>query len=276
MNVQYTLRVTSTWLLGILLAACNMPSSAVATSTPILMSGPTETLPAGSTLASTPPAAATQAENGGCTNAYFPLSAGASWSYASSGSMGGDFSFTRTLSGLSETGFTLIEVVGATTGTTLWSCDNGNLTSLASGSSGTFVSNGSTILTIDSVNASGYVIPNAFTDGRTWSEVLSVNATSVDKNTGKKSTLVSDSTHNCTTAGTESVKVLSGTFDTVKITCLSNQVATVTLDTGASTGAITTIVNTTQWFAQGVGMVQMVNSSDAGVETIQLTGYSLP
>jgi hypothetical protein len=71
------------------------------------------------------------------------------------------------------------------------------------------------------------------------------------------------------------VKGPAGTFDTVKITCHSNQVATVTIK-GTTGGPITTIQDSTQWYAQGVGMVQTVNSGDAGSETIQLTSYSIP
>jgi hypothetical protein len=277
MNLQPVTRFTTTLMLVFMLAACNAPTTARPTSTPILMSGSTDTPPAGSTVAPTAPGAPTQTTIGGCTNAYFPVASGASWSYDSTGSDAGDFSITRTLSGVSDTGFTQNDDIAGTSGTILWSCNNGNLTSLTSGSSGTVVSRGSTILTIDSVNATGYVIPGAFTDGTTWSESLSVTGTSVDPSDGKKSSMVSDSTTNCTTAGTESVKVPAGTFDTLKITCLSNQVATVTLDSGASTEPVTTIVNSTQWYALGIGLVQKVNAGDAaGVETIQLTAYSLP
>jgi hypothetical protein len=128
-------------------------------------------------------------------------------------------------------------------------------------------------MTVDSVNATGYVIPNAFTDGKTWSENLMVNATTVrGKDT---STVVSEVTTACTTAGAERVKGPTGTFDTVKITCHSNQVATVTTK-GITGGPITTIQDSTQWYAKEVGMIQTVNSGDGGNETIQLTQYSIP
>ena len=127
-------------------------------------------------------------------------------------------------------------------------------------------------MTIDSVNATGYVIPNAFTDGKTWSENLMVNGTAVQ---GKDTlNVVSEVMTDCTTAGAESMKGPTGTFDTVKITCHSNQVATVTIK-GITGEPITTIQDSTQWYAQGVGMVQTVNSGDAGSETIQLTSYSI-
>jgi hypothetical protein len=52
--------------------------------------------------------------------------------------------------------------------------------------------------------------------------------------------------------------------------------SSINLKAGAEMGPITTIQDSTQWYAQGVGMVQTVNSGDAGSETIQLTSYSIP
>ncbi len=252
-------------------------------STPIKAAAPTATqpvsptLPVSTTLPVTPSAAPTEtldaSSKGDCANAYFPLSAGATWSYASTGSIAGDYAYTRVLSDLGDTGFTTVDSLGGVTRTVNWTCDSGNLTSLATASSNALVSSSSMKMTIDSVNATGYVIPNAFTDGKTWSEHLMVNATAVQ---GKDtSTVVSEVTTDCTTAGSESVKGPAGIFDTVKITCHSNQVATVTIK-GTTGGPITTIQDSTQWYAQGVGMVQTVNSGDAGSETIQLTSYSIP
>jgi hypothetical protein len=274
MNLHRLYLITTIVILAFILAACGSPSTVMPTSTPIKGAGPTATLPVASTLPVTPPAAPTQKGSGGCTNAYFLLSSGATWLYASTGSLAGDYTYTRTLSGLSDTGFTTIDVLGGVTRTTQWSCDSGNLTALDTGSSNALVSSSSMTMTVDSVNATGYIIPADFTDGKTWSENLLVNGTAVQ---GKdKSTVVSEVKTDCTTAGAESVKVPAGTFDTVKITCHSNQVATVTLTVGGTTGPITTIQDSTRWYAQGVGMVQTVNSGDAGSETIQLTSYSIP
>jgi hypothetical protein len=275
MNSRRLFLAATTLILAFTLAACGLSSTAVSTATPIKVVGPIATLPV--TPATTPTTASTQKvstpSSGGCTNAYFPLSPGATWSYASTGSLAGDYTYTRTLSGLSDTGFTTIDVFGTVTRTVTWRCDSGNLTSLATASSNALVSSSSMKMTIDSVNATGYAIPGAFTDGKTWSEDLMVNASTVS---GKDtSTVVSEATTACTTAGAESVKGPAGTFDTVKITCHSSQVATVTTK-GISGGPITTLQDSTQWYAQGVGMVQTMNSGDAGSETIQLTSYSIP
>ena len=278
MNSHRFYLITTTLILVFTLADCNLPYKAVPTSTPIIVARPTATLPVTTTLPVTPSAAPAQtasaSSSGGCTNAYFPLSSGATWSYTSTGSLVGNYTYTRTLSGLSDTGFTTIDVLGGVTRTVTWSCDSGNLTSLATGTSNALVSSSSMKMTIDSVNATGYVIPNAFTDGKTWSEDLLVNGTAV-QGTDKKETVVSEAKTDCTSAGAESVKVPAGTFDTVKITCHSNQVATVTIN-GTTGGTLSTIQDSIQWYAQGVGMVQTVNSGDAGNETIQLTSYTIP
>jgi len=272
------LKITSL-ILALALTACGSALSTGPTSTPIIVAGTQTTPVVNPTLPVTPAPAQTQADNGlsngDCTNAYFPLSSGATWSYASTGSFIGDYTYTRTLSGLSDKGFTTNDAFEVVTRTTQWSCDSGNLTSLAGGSSGILVSGGSMTMTVDSVNATGYVIPAAFTDGKTWSETLVVNGTNV-QGTKVKGTVVSEVKTDCTTAGAERVTVPAGTFDTVKITCHSNQVATVTLTVGGSTGPITTIQDSIQWYAQGVGLVQTMNSGDAGSETIQLTQYSIP
>jgi hypothetical protein len=255
--------ITTSVILAFSLVACGSSSTTRPTSTPLMMPG------SSTTLAETPDSVPTQkgstSSKGSCMNAYFPLSSGATWSYISTGSLVGDYSYTRTLSALSNTGFTTSDAYGVLTRTVEWSCDGGNLTSLASGSSGTLVSGSSMKMTVDYVNATGYVIPRVFSDGTTWSEVLMVNGTNV-QGTETKGTVVSEVSTDCTAAG----------FDTVKIICHSNQVATVTLTAGGTTGPITTIQDSTQWYALGVGLVQTMNSGDAGSETIQLTSYSIP
>ena len=273
MNSHRLYLITPTLILALMLAACNLPSKSGPTSTPIINDWPQLSPTVTPTTSPTQTVKPSSTSSIGCTNAYFPLSPGATWSYASNGGPAGGYTYTRTLSGLSDTGFTTIDVLGTVTRTATWRCDNGNLTSLATASGNALVSSTSMKMTIDSVNATGYVIPNAFTDGKTWSEDLMVNATSVS---GKDtSTVVSEATTACTTAGAESVKRPAGTFDTVKITCHSNQVATVTIK-GINGGPITTLQDSTQWYARGVGMVQTLNTGDAGNETVQLTSYSIP
>ncbi len=195
--------------------------------------------------------------------------------YTSTGSIAGDYTYTRTLSGLSDSAFTTVDAFGSgITRTINWSCNSGNLSTLAATTDNSNVSTKSAKMTIDSVNATGYVIPDAFTDGSTWSEDLIFNGTMV-QNGAKTGTSANENKTNCSDAGTESVKVPVGTFDTVKITCHSNLVTTVTLN-GITADPVTTVEDTTEWYAKGVGVLKTVNSGDGGNETIQLTSYTIP
>ena len=276
--------IVTTLIAVFILAACN-PSSAgapsgtktSATATPVILAASTMSGPEASATSLAGPTLTTSTSgSGGCANAYFPVSSGATWSYASAGSVAGDYSYNRSLAGISDTGFIASdEFNSGVTRTTKWGCKDGNLTMLETGSAGGVASSTGMKVTIDSVTSNGYVIPATFAAGQTWSETLELNTTNEAK--GKKTgTAQSVSQTNCTAGEPESVKVPAGTFDAVKITCHSNQVATVTLTVGGTTGPITTIQDSTQWYAQGVGMVQTMNSGDAGNETIQLTSYSIP
>jgi hypothetical protein len=129
--------ITTTLILTLTLASCNLPSATRPTSTPIIMDWPDLYLTVAPTTSPTQTVKPSSTSSTDCTNAYFPLSPGATWSYASTGSPAGDYTYTRTLSGLSNTGFTTIDVLGTVTRTVTWSCDNGNLTSLATASSST-------------------------------------------------------------------------------------------------------------------------------------------
>jgi len=261
-------------ILALSLAACGSAPLTGLTSTPTIMLGPKATLPVNPTLPVTPTTAATQKGNGDCTNPFFPVSSGATWSYASTGSISGDYNYTRSVSGLGGTGFTTNDAFNTGLVRTLnWTCDKGNLTYLPP-TGNPSLSSSSMVMVVESVNSTGYSIPFSISDGDTWSEDLMINGIYV-QGSEKKGTGVSEVTTNCSALGTESVKVPAGTFEAVKITCHSVHVTTVTLK-GKTNPPVTTTQDSIQWFVQGVGVVQMANSGDGGDETIQLTQYSLP
>lgn len=89
MNSYRIYLITTTLILALTLAACGASSTTGPTSTPIKVAGSTTTLPATPILPGTPNAGATQTGSGGCTNPYFPLAPGATWSYASDGGPAG-------------------------------------------------------------------------------------------------------------------------------------------------------------------------------------------
>jgi len=71
--------------------------------------------------------------SGVCANDYYPVREGATWSYKSTGSMAGDYSFTDTITSVQDNGFTLTSQFGSLTRTQEWACDEDGLKALELG-----------------------------------------------------------------------------------------------------------------------------------------------
>jgi hypothetical protein len=270
MNPRHFQIIVSCLLLFVVVAACSLsPASPTTAST---------AAPAGATsapAATNPPVSASS--GGGCSNAYFPVSVGTNWAYSSSGSTLGAYTYTWTVADVSNTGFTTNNQYSTGVSTSIkWNCQNGNLAALDAGSTSLSVTNSSSTfkMTSNSITADGYNIPNTFDTGTTWSEKVTVNGTVQSGTKSANSQIVSDVS--CSAAGSESVTVPAGTFDTVKATC--NQTLGVSFlmqGTPVPAGAPDT-VSITDWYAKGVGLVKSVRASSlSSTETIVLTGYKV-
>jgi hypothetical protein len=263
MNSRQSHFIISSLLLIVMLAACaQSPASA----------------PSGSTGS---PAAATSqpvsaSASGGCTNAYFPTSSGTSWSYSSSGSPLGAYTYTWTVTDLSDTGFTTSDQYSTGVNATIkWNCQNGNLAALDAGSNSLNMTTSKVTMTSNSITAEGYNIPATFDTGNTWSEKVTVNGT-VTASATKTVTSQIATQVNCTSAGPDTITVPAGKFDTVKATC-SETVAVSALVQGTAMPAGAPVTESvTDWYAKGVGLVQSVKTgSITGTETIVLIQYNV-
>jgi hypothetical protein len=268
------------------LAACGSVATPTASSTTavlpttIITSTAAATSAATDTPAAKPAAGSTTAVvpssgSSACTNAFFPVSAGATWTYASTGSIAGNYTFVRTLSDLGAANFTVNDAFNAgVTRTVKWTCNSGNLTSLDTGSGNASVTAKSMTMKVDSVNATGYSIPAALDSAKTWSESLTLNGT-MTLNGASQGTSVNVTQIDCTANGPESVTVTAGTFDAAKDTCQVVSSVTVTM-AGIATEPIKITQTEVQWYARGVGLVKSQNSGDMGNENVELTKYSIP
>jgi hypothetical protein len=168
--------IATNLILVFTLAACNLPSSGApsGTKTPVIMDVPTLS---GAGSAATPLAGATSAPagggSGGCANEYFPVASGAAWTYASSGSVAGDYSYTQSIAGVSDTGFTVNGKYGDVSTTVTWRCKDGNLTEISSGGT---TSLKDTVVIIDSIAVFGHVIPATIEAGGNWLENLEIDS----------------------------------------------------------------------------------------------------
>jgi hypothetical protein len=276
MHTRQSAPIITSLILVFTLAACS-PSSGTAisaTATRIIIGAPST---GGTVTASTPISGApTYASAGGCTNAYFPVASGATWFYASTGGVGGDYSYITTMAGVGDTGFTTSDELSVgITRTITWGCKAGNLSMLQTGSTGGLTSNTGMKVDVASVSANGYVIPASFAVGQTWSETLGFNTTNYGTAGQVKGTGQSSNQTSCTAGDTESVTVPAGKFEAVKIDCSTNMTTIATIN-GAANPPVTFAWNSTKWYASGVGMVKSTSTGDSGDETIVLSSYTIP
>jgi hypothetical protein len=213
--------------------------------------------------------------SGACTNAYFPDTSGTTWAYSSTGGSLGAYTYTRTITDAIATGFSTSEQYSTGTNATIkWNCQDGNLAALDDGSSSLSLSSSKFKFTSTSVTADGYDIPNNFETGTSWSEKVTASGVVQYGTKSLDAQIVSDVA--CSAAGTDSITVTAGKFDTVKATCTDSiTVSEITLGTPVPATAPIT-VNITNWYAKGVGLVQSVRvNSLGGGQTIVLTQYKV-
>ena len=128
-NKTYT-RI-SVLLILTFLAACSVPSVSP-TNTQSIETQTTATIAvaeATATLAGSTPVAG----QGLCTNVYYPVRQGATWTYKSTGGPAGEYSFMDTITSARENGFTLTTQIGDLTRTQEWTCNADGLAALQLG-----------------------------------------------------------------------------------------------------------------------------------------------
>jgi hypothetical protein len=214
--------------------------------------------------------------SGGCANAYYPVPTGAVRSYSSTGSGLGDYTYTQTVTAASDTGFTTdLNFSTGVNYTIKWKCQGGNLAVLDAGAESFTMSTSKVKMTSDSITVVGYNIPAAFDAGKTWSEDVKVDGTVVQSGTGKTEKSQIASQTSCTAAGTDTVTVPAGKFDTVKASCVKKVTVSFLLQ-GTATPINSNTENITYWYAKGVGFVKSVATGGTDNETIVLTKYKIP
>ena len=212
--------------------------------------------------------------NAACTNLYYPVSSGASWSYSSSGSVIGNYTYVHSITALSATGFTSSDQFNSGIRHTIqWNCQDGNLTALDTGLSAGSIANSKMKMTPDSVSADGYNIPAVFDTGKTWTEKVEISG-SLALNGGIVGSSQNVAILNCRAAGNEAVVVPAGSFDTVKVTCTANFVNNTALE-GVQGQPVSDTDSSIDWYARGVGLVKSLSTGADGTETIVLTHYTL-
>src|SRR5215207_263466 len=160
----------SRMLMLIFLTACASPSTPATTETPTLQ--PSTIAPVTETPATSE---GSPAAGGLCTNVYYPVRQGATWTYKSTGGPAGEYSFTDTITSVREDGFTLSTQIGDLTRTQEWTCTAEGLAALQLGGAPAAMLNSQNIqLNLDINNATGVTFPRQINPGDQWQQTMDV------------------------------------------------------------------------------------------------------
>ena len=263
-------------LIILYLAACSAP--------PVTPTTPqsTETAPiTGTETASVPTAtmegATPVAEQGLCTNVYYPVRQGATWTYKSTGGPAGEYSFTDTITSVREDGFTLSTQIGDIIRAQEWTCSAEGLAALQLGGAPAAMLNSQNIqLNLDVINGTGVTFPSQINAGDRWQQTLDVQGNVTMMNEEAEATGTAQM--NFSAIGNESVTVPAGTFEALKVE------VDVTLNVNATYQGITLPVSFTgdytYWFAPNVGWVKASGTGNAlgssFTDTTELQSYNIP
>lgn len=286
MNWKSVLRNISILFLFCFVTACakanETPTAAPAatdvnpsTQTPLVTEVPAVTeAPAGTEAPVTSGGGMPVAGEGQCANAYYPVREGATWSYTSTGSTSGNYSFTDTITSVRDDGFTLTSQFDNLTRTQEWACKPEGLVALQLGGGAVTAQN--LDLQVDTQNTTGVSYPNEITVGDEWD--YSLDFTGKMTVSGVSGEAQGTDKNHFTAIGVESVTVPAGTFDAMKILVDSSLDINVTVQGLSVPVAFTGSYN--YWFVQGVGWVKAEGTgSMAGQsfsETIELQSYNIP
>ena len=272
----YTL--ISILLVTIFLAACSTPPATPTNPPSTDTAQPTATEPsAEATPTSTPEGSYPNPGQELCTNTYYPVRQGATWTYKSTGGPAGEYSFTDTITSVGGDGFTLSTQIGDLTRTQEWTCTAEGLAALQLGGAPAAMLNSQNIqLNLDINSASGVTFPSQINPGDQWQQNLDVTGNVVAMNEEAEAT--GDVQMNFSAAGMESVTVPAGTFDALRVE------VNVTLDIEATYSGITLPVtfsgDYTYWFAPNVGWVKASGTGtvlgSSFSDTTELQSYSIP
>jgi len=266
----------SALLITIFIAAC---------STPPVSPTNTQSIETPQTTATVSAAEATATLEGGtpvagsslCTNAYYPVSQGATWTYKSMGGPAGEYSFADTITSVRENGFTLSTQIGDLTRTQEWTCTAEGLAALQLGGAPAAMLNSQNIqLNLDISNTTGVTFPSQITPGDQWQQTMDLQGNVTMMN--QEAQAEGNAQMSFSAIGNESVTVPAGTFDALKV------VVNVALNVDATYEGITLPVSFsgdyTYWFVPDVGWVKSNGTGNvlgsSFSETTELQSYSIP
>ena len=273
-------------LLAASLAACNakptpagaLPTSRPSSTTPTSSQPPqTETAIPSKTAAPTNTSAAPA--TGLCANPLAPVKLGATWTYRNTGGAVSPSTFTTTITDVRPDGFTVTtKFDDSASADQKWACKPEGLVALSLGTGQTALGLSLQGIKADvtTTNATDVTLPAKVQRGMKWPYGLDIAGSMSQGN------LAADVNGSIATSfqavGTESVKVPAGTFDAMKI--VSASTFKVNANYHGLILPITSSIDTTFWFAPGVGWIKSAETGEVvgtAVNTVtELESYHIP
>jgi hypothetical protein len=207
------------------------------------------------------------ASAGSCQNPYYPVVAGASWTYQMSGPVGD--TFTRSIVNVRENGFDDQDVFSAgVTRQGSWECREGNLISLTPASGPSVAAAGMQMnATVES--NTGLTFPADPRPGMEWTQNLVLVGRFEQEDMSMEARSVIDLS--CKAVGMERVSVPAGDFEALRVDCATQFAISI-----SGMAAFNTTVNGSAWYAPGVGWVKSSDASEMGVTEVVLLSYTIP
>lgn len=214
----------------------------------------------------------TPAAPNACDNPYIPIVAGATWNYNLVGPQ--NDTFTRSILAVNADGFTEQDVFGVgVTRQGEWKCENGNLVALnpSGGGSASIEAEGVKV-DFQTTKLEGMTLPASINPGDSWSQSLTLEGTQTINGTAYPAS--NQLTSTCTAVGVESITVIAGTFDAMRVDCQTTM--NLSMDMGGTPIQNTLNLNASNWYAQKVGLIKSVSTGSGLDSTVELTSYSIP
>ncbi len=230
--------------------------------------------------ASAPTATNTPNPAGLCANSLIPVKTGATWNYANDAGTSNAGTFSATITAVRPDGFTVATKFDDSSSIDQqWSCTSDGLVaeSLGAGQNALSMSAAGINAKLNTATPTGITLPPNVQTGDKWPYALQLTGSVSQGNLNAD--LSGSISTDMQAVGTESVTVPAGTFDNaVKVQ------ATTTIKAQAGFGAISipinSVLNTTFWFAPGVGWVKSSTTGElvgtALSTTTELQSFNIP
>jgi hypothetical protein len=214
---------------------------------------------------------------GACANAYFPVVAGATWTYRSHVAQTTAV-VRQTLAAITASGFTSVSSSSQGSERDVWTCGAEGLADVqqhVSGGGGAISFGGQTFQTgvqnFHHYRSRGVTLPSGLDVGSSWTQV--VRSSSRFQLAGSSYPETQVVTTVSRVVGRGSVTTPAGTFDALKV----QTTATTRKAIPALGRHLTSVVHGTMWAVSGVGIVEATSTNSSGfVTTRTLLAYRIP